>query len=193
MKPETSNVNNGPKLTGRLPADRKKLFVAVGLIAIMAFMWIKVLTGKSSVKDAAAATDLAAAQQQKHPEVEISYIDLPVVAGRNDMLTHDIFDAKGFNAFTSGKNRVDADISNDDHQRTHQANIRKIAARLKISAIITGAKPEAYIEDKLVSVGSTLPVSYDNRIYRFTVTRISQEQVTLKWKDFVVNLKMSQP
>ncbi len=193
MKPETSNVNNGPKLTGALAADRKKVFIAVGLITIMAFMWIKVLTGKSSVNNAIASPGPAAVQQQNQPQVQISYIDLPVVAGRNDMLTHDIFDAGDFKTFTTGKNSVDADFSNDDNQRTHQANIRKIAVLLKVDAIITGAKPEAYIKDKLVSVGSKLPVSYDNQIYRFTVTRISQNQVTLKWKDFVVSLKMSQP
>lgn len=196
MKPGTTNVNNLSALISRSPLKKGKTVVAVGLIAIMAFMWLRVLlNNRASSNEAKAATARAdaetkAARQQEQPEVKISFVPLPVVPGRNDVLTHDIFTAAGWKAFPAGTgpgSGAPRAVSANDSEY-----ISKIAETITLDAVISGQNPEAFIGSKLVSVGSKLPVNYNDRIYEFTVTEIHETKVVLRWNDFAVDIKMSQ-
>ncbi len=195
MKPEKPEVNNRTNLTGLLIADKKKIVAAAILIAVMVFMWIKVLFGKESAPEAAAGiapVSVVSGQSQASQEVQVCYISLPVTPGRNDVLVRDIFDSKGFKRFAKKGFAVASDESPGD---ISESQIQQIAEKLKIGAIISGPqiqKPEAFIEDKLVSVGSKLSVGYDDQIYEFTVTQINENQIVLKWKDSTVIVKMSE-
>ena len=71
-------------------------------------------------------------------------------------------------------------------------HIKKIAKSITLEAVIAGTNPEAFIDDKLVSVGHKLAVRYNGRIYEFIVTGIHENKVVLKWNDFTVDVKMSQ-
>lgn len=197
MKLNTANVNNVSGLISRSTFKRPKVIVAAVLITVMAFMWIKVLLNHRAEKnEAGAAVARAAAEaqdvgQQKEQQVKISFLPLPVVPGRNDVLTHDIFTADRWKAFPAG-NRAKTGTSAEEIDRDDAGYIDKIAETITLEAVITGPSPEAFIEDKLVSVGHKLPVRYNDRIYEFTVTEIHEMKVVLKWNDFTVDVKMSQ-
>jgi len=196
MKPNTANVNNVSGLISRSTFKRPKVIMAAVLISIMAFMWIKVLANhRAERNEAAAAVARTAAQQaavqQKEQQLKISLHPLPVVPGRNDILTHDIFTADRWKAFPSDS-RAKTRTSPQEIDRDDAGYINKIAESIILEAVITGPSPEAFIEGKLVSVGHKLPVRYNDRIYEFTVTEIHETKVVLKWNDFTVDVKMSQ-
>ena len=76
----------------QLAAEKKKTITAICLIAVMAFMWVRVLGGKTGDEAQAALTNATAANKQSNSEpLKITYIDLPVVKGRNDVLNRDFF------------------------------------------------------------------------------------------------------
>jgi hypothetical protein len=196
MKINSPNVNTVSGLISRSPFKKPKVLTAAVLISIMAFMWVKVLVnhraGKNEAKAATARTvaqKAAAGQQQKL--VKITLHPLPVVPGRNDVLTHDIFTADRWKAFPSN-GRAGSGTSTNKINRNDAGYIDKIAETITLEAVIAGTSPEAFIEGKLVSVGHKLPVRYNEQIYEFTVIEIYGTKVVLKWNDFTVDVKMSQ-
>ena len=196
MKLNTANVNNISGLISLSTFKRPKVVIAVALVSIMGFMWFKVLIGHSAQKNevAAAALHTAAqqvAEQQQERRVKISLHPLPVVPGRNDVLNHDIFTADRWKAFPSDS-RAGTGTFTQNVDRDDADYINKIAESITLEAVIAGPGPEAFIEDRLVSVGHKLPVRYNDRIYEFTVTEIQETKVVLKWNDFTVDVKMSQ-
>ena len=194
MKPNLTNVNNSSGLIRRLSLKKGKIVTAVSLIAIMAFMWGRVLISRRGSKNEAkaatarAAQEAEATQQQKEPDVKIAFVKLPVVPGRNDVLTHDIFTAQRWNSSPQGTDTGASEVA----LRNDNEYINKIAETITLDAVIAGQNPEAFIENKLVYVGSKLPVNYNDRIYEFTVAEIHETKVVLRWNDFVVDIKMSQ-
>jgi hypothetical protein len=196
MKPNTANINNASGLTGHLPVKKSKVIMAACLITIMAFMWIRVFLNRKAEKNEAnaaianASAQIQAAQQQKKPEVRISHVPLPVVLGRNDVLTHDIFTAQRWKAFPTGTGSERA--TPEAIARQDADYINKIAETITLDAVIAGQNPEAFIGNNLVFVGSKLPVNYNDQIYEFTVTEIHETKVVLTWNDFTVDVEMSQ-
>jgi hypothetical protein len=190
-------MNTVSGLISRSPFKKPKVVMATVLICVMSFMWIKVfMNNRNEKNEARAAVARAAAESmgavgQKEGQLKISLHPLPVVPGRNDVLTHDIFTADRWDDFPSEKNAGAGtslrkmDLNDADH-------INMIAETITLEAVIAGTNPEAFINDKLVSVGHKLPVRYNDRIYEFVVTGINENKVVLKWNDFTVDVKMSQ-
>ncbi len=190
MQPEKANFNDGPDLLSRVRAEKKKICIAAGLVAIMIFMWVKVFSsGGSTVKNAGAQVVSQVPQQKQQGQAEISYVQLPVVSGRNDVLTRDIFDVASSSCFSTSGNTGSKEVAAG--QEPDEIKLAKIAAKIQVNAIFTGDTPQAYVADELLSVGSILKVRYDKHIYEFTVKEINSNQVVLKWKDFVVTAQMS--
>ena len=88
------------KIFNRLAAEKKKTVFSVCLIALMVFMWVRVLDKKTP--EAAEATleqSPALASQEaagddtskSSPELKVTFIELPKVAGRNDSIARDFF------------------------------------------------------------------------------------------------------
>ncbi len=97
------NVNNsGNRLfnLNRFAAEKKKTVLVLCLITLMAFMWVRVLTRKAPQ---AAEAGLLAKQMdvetQSEPELKISFINLPQVAGRNNAISKDFFTSEGWKWF----------------------------------------------------------------------------------------------
>ncbi len=195
MKLNMPNVNNVSGLICQSRLKKPKVIVAVVLISIMGFMWVKVLLNhRSKRNEAMAAVTRAAAEDtaaEQNQQVRMSLHPLPVVPGRNDVLTHDIFTADRWDAFpgSAGSNGAGSagGIGSYDGDL-----VAKIASAITLEAVIAGANPEAFIENKLVKVGDILAVRYQDRIYEFTVAQIHETKVVLKWNDFTVDLRMSQ-
>ena len=175
--------------------DKKKAIVAFGLILVMAFMWVKVLSGKKNVQAANAAPQQT--QAKDAGEFEISYIQLSNVDGRNDILTRDVFDSGQWVGFkTKGGNEYvatgfDTKYSGDQNQMA--GTIKRVAEELKLEAILGGDLPQAFINNKLLSVGQTLTVPHNDRPYEFEVVRINENEVELKCFDLIVTKKIIQP
>ncbi len=188
----------------RLAASRPKVIIAVVLVTIMVLMWVRVLVrNKSDAK--AAQTDSALVnaygdKQNKQAEIILSYIELPVVKGRNDCLTRDIFRSQNWKDFssvtdpdpTTGENTGEG----PDRYDIYKTRMRQIAKTMTLDLISIGRDgrtSQALIENKLVSVGSKVAVKYNKQTYEFVVTKIKQNKVVLKWENFSITLTMAQP
>lgn len=207
MKQDGTNFDSSPNLIVRAPMQKKKVIIAIALIAVMAFMWLRVfLREKGPVVQKANAAMVANGYKQKKDahQIRLSYIDLPVIPGRNDKITRDIFAPKDWTEFAQSKSPdgttlgtdVNVQSNSDSDAERHKSNLKQIATNIKLDAILTmndGKQASALIQDKLVAVGSYVPVNYNNFMYELIVTEIDSNSVTLKWKDFTVTVKMLQP
>jgi len=182
MEQKTLNLDNVKTLAAKASAEKSKLLIAIALITVMAFMWIKVFSGKSTVTNAAAGT--AHIAQKAAVQRTITYVELPVVAGRNDMLKRNVFDCSTFGPSA---------VAGGGGMGRHRTNIEKIAKTIKLGAVITGENPAAFIDSQLVSVGSVLPLKCDGQLYEFAVTEITETTALLSWKDFNITVRMAQP
>lgn len=192
----TQNMS-GPGARGRVVESKRKIYVAGALVAVMAFMWIRVFVSDKAGPENADATVAQSILEsgEQVEEVKISYIDLAVVPGRNDVLTHDIF---GFRSFNSDDEEpkieaVDAGPEQDDQQQ-YKELLSQAARKVELNAIIVGVngkKSEAFIGNKLMLVGQTFDVVHNEKQFTFTVSQISKNKVVLKWNELSVAIWMS--
>ncbi len=105
MKENMKNDTNGVgRILGHLAAEKKKAGIALCLIAVMAVMWVKVLTNKGP-QSAQAAPTLAQTEveEQIKDAMKITYLNLPIVPGRDDLISRDFFASAGGPGLTSGE------------------------------------------------------------------------------------------
>jgi len=186
MKENSKNNNGLGKLVNKLAAEKKKSVIALSLIAIMAFMWIKALSGKAPQAGEAAllANAVAAVSEQKaEPELKVFFVELPNVKGRNDMLTRDFFVA-GSQGF--GIEEVNVASGGSEEK------VRRIAGQLKLEAIDSGKNPQAFINDVLLKAGDKLSVKDGKSVYECEVVRIEREAVLIRCGDSEITLKIEQ-
>lgn len=139
----SGNIAN--RLFNQLAVQKKKTVLALCLITLMAFMWIRVLTSKAPQ---AAKAGLLAGQMdvetQSEPELKISFIELPQAAGRNDVITRDFFDSDGWQDFVDREERKltgeEVDIIS---KQGDQEVIRRVAEKLRLEAIVSSENPAA--------------------------------------------------
>jgi len=191
-------------LLGRLPAKKTKVIFAIVLTTVMTFMWVKVLLAEKAKKAEDISLSRLAAQNQSQelvekPRINVSYVEIPVVPGRNDVLTKDIFTSQNWTAFkwSNDKNSENVEIlpQDDDGRLVHEKNVRQIAESVTVDAISTDhyGRVQAFIRDDVVSFGSKLKIEHNGCVYEFIVTEIKQDKVVLGWKNCTVTLQMSQP
>ena len=103
MRRNARNINQNSKLVfSYLAAEKKKVVLALSLIVLMAVMWVKVLTKNSpNAADAGLIAQLIESQNQSEPEIEVTFIELPRIEGRNDSITRDFFASNGWRTFVS--------------------------------------------------------------------------------------------
>ena len=189
MKPNSTKPNN---VSNRFSAEKNKIFLAVGLIAVMAFMWTRVLSKEDSPQTASAAAAAGILEAPVQREVEISYIQLPVISGRNDTIKDDFFSTKSWDAFVD-TSAGHGEPSNYSTSAISGKALGEIGESLKLQAVINveGDKgAEAFIDNNLVSVGSKLAVDYNGRVYEFIVDQILDTTVILSWKELKLVVKM---
>ncbi len=179
------NINNNGlgRLMNRLAAEKKKSIIALSLIGIMAFMWVRVLSGKSPQTAEAALLANAATEEKTEPELKISFIELPNVKGRNDVLTKDFF-------VVGSKGLVVEDV--DTASGGSEEKVRSIAGQLKLEAIELGKNPRAFISDVLLKVGDKLSVKDGKNTYECEVVRIEKETVLIRCGEVEITLKIAQ-
>lgn len=189
-----NNGGGGNRLLVQLAAQ-KKAVIAFCLIAVMAFMWLKVL-----VKKAPQAAQAAPAAKQQSPDVQmgsqlkVSFIDLPKVAGRNDVITRDFFDVDGWQEFVGDKegNRSsgikDVNVASGDGS---EEVVRKVVERLKLEGIVLGKNPQAFINGKLLSRGNKLLIGDGAMTYECEVVGIEENAVFMRCGKSQITLKLA--
>jgi hypothetical protein len=192
------NVRNSGNIANRLfnqlVVQKKKTVLALCLITLMAFMWIRVLTRKAPQ---AAKAGLLAGQMdvetQSEPELKISFVELPQAAGRNDVITRDFFASGGWQDFVDSQGRKstgeEVDIISKEGD---QEVIRRVAEKLNLEAIVLSENPQAFINDKLLSVGDKLLIGDGVDKYECEVVEIKENTVVMRCRESRITLKLTQ-
>ena len=190
-----NNSRAGNRFFSYLAAEKKKAVLALCLISLMAFMWIKVLTKTSPQAAKAELIAELIMETQSEPALEISFIELPRVAGRNDMVTRDFFASDGWQNFVGGRGpksvaveEIDIVSKNDDQEVIR----RKVADNLKLEAIVSSEVPLAFINDKVLRAGDKMLVRDGIESYECEVVEIKENMVIIRCMEAMITLKMTQ-
>ena len=128
-------------------------------------------------------------------ELKVSFIELPQVAGRNDVITRDFFASNGWRHFEDGQQRNLAVIEevNIVSKNGNEEVIKKIAEKLKLEAIVVlSAKPRALLNNKVVAVGDKVLILDGIDKYECEVVQIKENTVVIDCRDAEVTLKLTQ-
>ena len=190
-----NNGNIANRLFNQLAVQKKKTVLALCLITLMAFMWIRVLISKAPQ---AANAGLLAGQMdvetQSEPELKISFIELPQAEGRNDVITRDFFDSDGWQDFVDGQGRKSTGVEEVDiiSKEGDQEVIRRVAEKLNLEAIVLSENPQAFINDKLLSVGDKTLIGDGTNSYECEVVEIKENTVVMRCRESKITLKLTQ-
>lgn len=188
-----NNVSGANRASGRLAIDTKKAVFALGLIAVMVFMWVRVLTrkGPQSAAASSVAEEIKLIGQSDTESLKLSFIELPKVKGRNDVLARDFFTVKNWQDFLrEGKgvgNRREVDVVS---RNGNEEVARKIAEKLKLGAIVMGKNPRAFVNDKLLAVGDKMLIQDGVNIYECEIVEIEEKTVLLRCGQAEIRLKL---
>ena len=198
MRRKTKNSSNGEanKILSAL-VDKKKAVLAACLVAVMAFMWIRLLR-KDAPQSAQANPTMqqtsASSQGQPATPSKISFVELPKVPGRHDVIARDFFapgdwwkSIKGI----EGQNRTGAEEVRVVSAKGDREVINLLGARLNLEAIVKDPL-QAFINGKLLSVGDKLLIREGVRTLDCEVVQIEQNQVAIRCGQSQVTLKLSQ-
>jgi len=181
-----NNANGANRLFSQLAAEKKKTVMVLCLIAVMVFMWVKLLGKKTPETAAAALRRDEAMGEQSNSQLKISFIELSKVPGRNDVLTRDFFASGGWGDFTKEGTKEVNVVSRDGSEEV----IRRVAEKLKLEAIVLGENPQAFINDKLLSVGDKLLVRDGVKTYECEVVGIEENAVFIRCGEAEIKLKL---
>ena len=192
-------------VTGALQNISPKTMAMVVLLAVMGILWGRVLLSGEKGPAVASAQDAAVMQPmaqtgQSDGALTLKAVTLPRMPGRNDMISHDPFSADRWTAFglEGSQTNEHSDVSVDsaeDAEKMHQSRLEKIAQRLKLEAVIQDADGnpfQAFVDDKILSAGSTLTVKEGPDQYELTLEKISKKEVLFTWNKISVVLKMAE-
>lgn len=167
-------------------AQKKKSIIAIALISIMIFMWIRLLRSTSAqTADASDITSKKAAKSQKEQEVQITFFELPYVEGRHNVLNRDFFQMNS-DVFGAGKQQSILPAEGADE------TVRRVASMLRLEAIGMDTEPEAFINDRLVKVGQNIIVQDGDKKYECEVAKIGVNFVIVKVENTKVELKLKE-
>ena len=202
MTPKNNMINKKPAI-GALHNINPKVMTMVVLLMLMGILWGRVLLQGTAGPAAAHAQDQQDAQDAAlntaSNGVEIQPVRLPVLPGRNDRVTNDLFGSKNWTAFEINQNAVGNGVKvgtqNDSIRLEHRAGLKRIADRLKLEAVICDEQnrpSQAFVDGKILSVGSTLTVQEGPDQYGLTLEKISVNEVVFSWNEMSVVLKLAE-
>jgi len=181
MQGNLQNNSVSSRLLKLFLVDKKKGTVALCLVSVMVFMWIKVLVGGGPTETEAALLKAAAVREQPEVEQKLVYIDMPEIKGRNDVLSRDIFDVEARSLIGT---EVDIVFSNEKDLAF------VLAEELKLEAIALGQNRQAFINDKLLAVGDNFLVSDEVNTYECEVIGIEENKVFIRCGETEISLKL---
>jgi hypothetical protein len=157
-------------------------------------MWVRVLGKKGPQSADAAVMAQEVTDGQTKPELKISFMELPKVEGRNDVLTRDFFAVGSWRDFMRGGEGKSGGIEEVSivSRKGGEETARRIAEKLKLEAIVLGENPRAFINDKLLSVGDKLFVRDGTNTYECEVAEIEEDMVFIRCGETEVTLRLTQ-
>ena len=79
MRNRLRNHNNGTKrLVSQIRAEKKKIVLAVSLVTVMAFMWIRVFFKKTPAAASAVEMEQTNPASESKQVMNVSFIELPL-------------------------------------------------------------------------------------------------------------------
>ena len=198
MKQKLTNRHRLVKgMFGPLAAERKKTVAASCLVLVMAIMWIRVFTNKApDAAEASLPVEQLNVENGLEQQVRVSFIKLPQVTGRNDVITRDFFTSNDWWRFEDEKERNLTVIEevNVVSKNGNEEVIRKVAEKLKLEAIVVlSNNPRAFINNKVISVGDKVLIRDGIEPYECEVIKIDIEEnkVVIKCREAEVTLKLT--
>ena len=203
------NVPAGGGLQNMSP----KTMAAVVLMTVMGLLLGRVLRkGDGGPASANAATTQQnaeamaadAAVQSEPAFVRIERVQLPVLSGRNDMITKNPFSTDHWKAFAFHEVPepeekevavVKPVVVENTEAKRHQANMKKIAGRLTLEGVIRDVNDvpfQAFVDGKILSVGSVLTVKEGPDKYELALISIEEQEILMIWNDLTVKLKLTE-
>lgn len=183
-------------LISHLAEDKKRTAVVLCLVALMALMWVKAFGTKARKETSMTSipTKVEASAAGLHSDLKMSFIKLPEVVGRNDVLKRDYFAANGWWSFTGqspGRTIVDVETASVALKDGSEDTIRQVAAKLKLEAIALDESAQAFVNNRLLRVGDTLDVKDGAASYEFEVLEIAETTVLMRCGKGKVTLKLA--
>lgn len=186
------NGRRAKGLVGQLVAEKKKVVMALCLMGVMAFMWIRVLTKKAP--EAAGAEIIAEPSNTSgpsNPELNISFIELPKVAGRHDVITRDFFASENWRHFLERQRKRNGfEEVNILSQDVNEEVIRRLAEKLKLGAVMVSENPQAYVNGDVIEVGDKIFIGDGTNKFECEVIAIEENTVVMKCKEAEIILKL---
>jgi hypothetical protein len=203
MRPGNENNIDGLKrVLNQLAAERNKTIVGLCLVTVMGVMWIRVLTGKKTPANALAdlGPEQTAMTVQAEPRKKLVFVELPNIEGRNDVFVRDFFSAKQWEVFVRNEDgrssfgeEVSMTVGSNSEEYLNRETILQVAKLLRLAVIELGERPQAFINDTLLSIGEKLLVEYEGNSYEFTVIAIDGNEVLLTCQGVEIEMKLLQP
>jgi hypothetical protein len=183
--------NQLDRLIKQITADKKKLSVMLCALAIGLLLWGRLIlqgvprtataddpdTHKQAIKNTDPASNKAAASLKTQPVV---HIDLPSSPGR------DLFgiDPSRYRRTPWGQQN---DIGPKSTQVTPDVDprvdaVRQEALELSLESVVTGSRPRAYINGRLLAPG--------DEIDGFTLLQVTDRHVLVTKYDLIIRLRM---
>ena len=192
MHNKLRNNNNGANsIISHLAAEKKKTVMAICLISLMVFMWARVFFKKTTAVEAIEITKQMDQKRESKPALIITFMELPEVAGRNDVITRDFFASNGWHNFDGkGKNVISIEEVNVVQGDGSEEVIRKVVEKIKLEAIVVGDNANAFINNKVHSVGDKLLIKDGADEYECEVVAIEENAVVIGYSGAEVKLKL---
>ena len=197
MMRNTGNKNKGAgKILDRLAEEKKKSVTALCLIAIMAFMWIRVFTKKApqGADAATPGTDQSNTEDAPREEYKVSFVELPKAAGRNDVIGRDFFASNGWQHFFDKQGQEPDGIDDVSIVSTNgnREVIERVAGKLDLEATIKmGGTFTAWINGQDYKVGGKkIPISDGANTYECEVIEIRDNVVVIKCEEGAFSLSI---
>lgn len=192
MRRNGNNNDFAARLLGRFAVEKKKVVTTGCLIIVMIFLWVRVLTKNTpEVAEATAPTNVSSVEGPSNEAVKVSFLDLPKVPGRNDVITRDFFVADGWRHFVGGRRKF-ADIEEVNvlsHNGSEEV-IRKVAEKLRLEAIMLSKNPLTRINSKELSIGDRMLIDDGRDKYECEVVAIEENTVKIKCREAEITLKL---
>lgn len=173
-------------------AQRKKLIIALVLLAVMGVLWIRLFAGKGKPQAALAVvpTDISVAASASLAGNNVVFVDLPVVPERHNVLANDFFDAKLFKEFGSQDSGIGGEMSVSNRDMQNAGGTAAAVEAMELVAIVNGKKPQAFIEDKLLEDGQSFRFIFHDQSYEFKVVKIHSSKVELECNGVIITKKI---
>ncbi|MHC4264428.1 MAG: hypothetical protein ACYSUK_00660 [Planctomycetota bacterium] len=187
------NNQNSNRIIHLFAAEKKKSVMALCLISLMVFMWIRVLLGKGPEGTEAAVMPPISNAETSASSIEVSFIELPRIEGRHDVLARDIFSwhqwqgLRGYEKQIHHEEQIDV-VSEEGKEGV----IRRIANQLRLEAIELGQKPRIFLNEEFLLMGEKLHIKDGKKIYECEVISIKQEVVVIQCGQSQIRLKLSE-